>query len=105
VNALLNFTYAFIFNYLDHNDHPPIKNFAATIPSFCFVQAGVAVMLKPMEMNVAGKPSSQRATYLLEEMLPGTQADVVKYMNNAKATSILPCGDPDYHLAEFLMFV
>jgi hypothetical protein len=104
-NALLNFTYAFIFDYLDKNDNPPNENFRASIPSFRFVQAGVAVALKPMEIGVAGKPSSQRATYLLEEKLPGTRADFVKYMNNAHATSILERDDPDYHLAEFLMFV
>lgn len=107
-NALLTFTYAFIFNYLDHNDvqvPPGIDDFRATIPSFRFVQAGVAVALKPLEIGAAGTLSSQRATYLLEEMLPGGQSDFVKYMNNAQATSILEPDDPDYHLAEFLMFV
>jgi hypothetical protein len=47
-NALLTFTYSFIFNYLDQNDVPGIDDFRATIPSFRFVQAGVAVALKPI---------------------------------------------------------
>lgn len=104
-NALLDFTYDFIFDYAQNNHAPPgIEDFMSIIPLFRFVDAGVAVVVKPLETS-AGRPSTQRATYLLEEMLPGSPGDFVKYMNNSKATSFLDRNDPDYKLAEFLMFV
>ena len=76
------------------------------IPHFCFVDAGVAVVVKPLETS-SGRPSTQRATYLLEVMLPGSPAEFVKYMNNFKATraTILERDDSEYKLAEFLMFM
>ena len=104
-NALLDFTYDFIFDYAQTNHAPPgVEDFMSIIPHFQFVDAGVAVVVKPLETS-AGRPSTQRATYLLEEMLPGTPGEFVKYMNNAKATTILERDDPDYKLAEFLMFM
>jgi len=107
-NALLEFAYEFILDYARKIANSPRLggvDFWEKIPTFRFVEAGVAVVTKPLEKTPAGKPSTQRATYLLEEMLPGSPADFVKYMNNADATTILERDDPDYHLAEFLMFV
>ena len=104
-NALLEFTYDFIFSYAQNNNAPPGVDFMATIPLFRFVDAGVAVVMKPLETTSAGRPSTQRATYLLEEMLPGTPGEFVKYMNNSQATTILERDDPEYELAEFLMFM
>ena len=105
-NALLEFTYDFIFGYAQNNNTPPgVEDFMATIPLFRFVDAGVAVVVKPLETTSAGRPSTQRATYLLEEMLPGTPGEFVKYMNNSQVTTILERDDPEYELAEFLMFM
>jgi hypothetical protein len=107
-NALLEFAYEFIFEYarkVSATARLGGVDFWEKIPAFRFVDAGVAVVMKPLEKTPTGKPSTQRATYLLEEMLPGSPADFVKYMNNASATAILERDDPDYKLAEFLMFV
>ena len=105
-NALLEFTYDFIFDYAQTNNAPPgVEDFMSIIPLFRFVDAGVAIVVKPLETTAAGRPSTQRATYLLEEMLPGTPAEFVKYMNNSEATTILERDDSEYELAEFLMFM
>jgi hypothetical protein len=105
-NALLEFGYDFIFYYAQTNHAPPgVEDFMSIIPHFRFVDAGVAVVVKPLETSTAGRPSTQRATYLLEEMLPGTQAEFVKYMNNSRATAFLERDDSEYELAEFLMFM
>jgi hypothetical protein len=105
-NALLEFTYDFIFDYAQTNNAPPgVEDFMSIIPLFRFVDAGVVVVVKPLETTPAGRPSTQRATYLLEEMLPGTPAEFVKYMNNSEATTILERDDSEYQLAEFLMFM
>lgn len=104
-NAILEFTYDFIFDYAQTNHAPPgVDDFMSIIPLFRFVEAGVAVVVKPMETS-AGRPSTQRATYLLEEMLPGAPAEFVKYLNNSKATTFFERGDSEYELAEFLMFM
>jgi hypothetical protein len=105
-NALLEFTYDFIFEYAQTNNPPPgVEDFMSIIPLFRFVDAGVAVVVKPLETTLVGRPSTQRATYLLEEMLPGTPAEFVKYMNNFEAITILERDDSEYELAEFLMFM
>lgn len=105
-NALLEFAYDFIFDYAQTNNAPPgVEDFMTIIPLFRFVDAGVAVVVKPLETTLTGRPSTQRATYLLEEMLPGTPAEFVKYMHNSEATTILQHDDPEYELAEFLMFM
>jgi hypothetical protein len=105
-NALLEFTYDFIFDYAQNHHAPPgVDDLISIIPLFRFVDAGVAVVVKPLETSAAGRPSTQRATYLLEEMLPGTPGDFVKYMNNSTATTFLDRDDSEYELAEFLMFM
>jgi len=107
-NALLDFAYDFIFDYAQNNNlnaPPGVEDFLSIIPLFRFVEAGVAVVVKPLETTSAGQPSTQRATYLLEEMLPGTPAEFVKYLNNFEATSFFERGDSEYELAEFLMFM
>jgi hypothetical protein len=105
-NALMEFAYDFIFHYAQTNNAPPgVEDFMSVIPFFRFVDAGVAIVVKPLETTSAGRPTTQRATYLLEEMLPGTPAEFVKYMNNSNATTILDRDDLDYELAEFLMFM
>jgi hypothetical protein len=105
-NALLEFAYDFIFDYAQNNNAPPgVEDFMSIIPLFRFVEAGVAVVVKPLETTSAGQPSTQRATYLLEEMLPGSPAEFVKYLNNFEATTIFERGDSEYELAEFLMFM
>jgi hypothetical protein len=44
-NALLEFTYDFIFDYAQNNCEPPgVKDFMSIIPLFRFVDAGVAVV-------------------------------------------------------------
>jgi hypothetical protein len=104
----MEFTYDFIFDYAQTNHAPPgVEDFMSIIPLFRFVDAGVAVVVKPLETTSTGRPSTQRATYLLEEMLPGSPAEFVKYMNNSEATTILERDDSDseYKLAEFLMFM
>ena len=59
-NALLEFTYDFIFDYTQKNNAPPgVKDFMSIIPLFWFVDAGVAVVVKPLETTLAGQPSTQ----------------------------------------------
>lgn len=53
VNALLEFAYDFIFDYTQNNYAPPgVEDFLSIIPLFCFVDAGVAMVVKPMETLV-----------------------------------------------------
>ena len=51
------------------------------------------------------QPPINREAYLLEEVLPGLKTDFVKYLHNASAASELSSDDPDYQLAQFLMFI
>lgn len=106
--ALLEFTYDFIFDYAQNNHAPPgVEDFMSIIPVFRFVDGGVAVVVKPLETSAAGRPSTQRATYILEEILPGTKDDFTKYLNNSSAITLIERdeSESDYLLAEFLMFV
>jgi len=107
-NALLSFGYSFIEDYVATaiDENRDIPSFIDSIPSFRFVKAGVAGALKSIESTQgASRPSSNRAVYLLEEMLPEEAANFVKYVNNAKAVSALAIEDPDYPYTEFLLFM
>jgi alpha-kinase family protein len=107
VKALFEFTYDFIFDYAQNNHAPPgVEDFMSIIPVFRFVDGGVAVVVKPLETS-AGRPSTQRATYILEEILPGTKEDFSKYLNNSSVTTLIKRdeSESDYLLAEFLMFM
>ena len=63
----------------------------------------MAIAQKPLD-NTGPSPTTNCAAYLLEEMLPGEKADFVKFLHNASAASELSPDEPDYHLAEFLMY-
>jgi len=63
----------------------------------------MAIALKPIDNGPS--PTTNRAAYILEEVLPGVKSDFVKYLHNASAASELSPDDPDYQLAEFLMFI
>jgi hypothetical protein len=80
-------------------DAPPFE-----ILQFRFVAAGMAIAQKPLD-NTGPSPTTNRAAYILEEILPGKKSDFVKYLHNASATSELLPDDPDYQHAEFLMFI
>lgn len=55
VNALLEFTYDFIFDYAQTNHAPPgVEDFMSIIPLFHFVDAGVAIVMKPLETILNG---------------------------------------------------
>jgi len=41
----------------------------------------------------------------LHSVSPGEKADYVKFLHNASTASELSPDEPDYHLAEFLMFI
>lgn len=101
-NSLLKVAYEYIDDYMDKQASPP----PFEILKFCFVAAGMAIALKLLDDTHTGQtPTSSRAAYLLEEVLPGKMMDFVKYLHNANASSELPPNDPDYQLAEFLMFI
>ena len=54
-NALMEFAYDFIFDYAQTNHAPPgVEDFMSIIPLFRFVDAGVAVVVKPLETTSAG---------------------------------------------------
>jgi hypothetical protein len=99
-NSLLRVAYDFILNFVHPSGDPP----PFIIPEFRFVAAGIAIALKPLDMS-GPTPSTNRAVYLLEERLPGEKANFVKYLHNASATAEIPSDDPNYHIAEFLMFI
>jgi hypothetical protein len=62
-NALLEFTYDFIFDYAQSNHAPPgVEDFMSIIPHFRFVDAGVAVVVKPLETS-AGRPSTSNIPF------------------------------------------
>jgi hypothetical protein len=96
-NSLLKFAYDYINDYIDKQASPP----PFEVLKFRFVEAAMAIAHKPLD-NTTRTPTSSRAAYLLEEVLPGK---FVKYLHNANASSELPPNDPNYHLAEFLMFI
>jgi hypothetical protein len=100
-NSLLRAAYDFMDDFIDKNSPPPFD-----MLKFRFVEAGMAIALKPLDQ--AGHVSAAatgRAAYLLEEVLPGDKTDFVKYLHNASAVPRLSRDDPDYKLAEFLTFV
>lgn len=105
-NALLKWTYQWINDKISSRQaSSPLPPFIQDIPSFRFVEGAIAIALKEVEMKkTTGKPSGHRAVYMLEELLPRRGAGFVKYINNAKAVSLLDTHEPDYHLAEFLLF-
>lgn len=101
-NSLLKAAYEFMSDSMQnhHSGNPP----PFEILDFRFVAAGMAIAQKPLDVT-GPLPTTNRAVYLLEEVLPGEKTDFVKYLHNASATSDLSPDDPDYHLAEFLMFI
>ncbi|PPR00279.1 hypothetical protein CVT26_009031 [Gymnopilus dilepis] len=99
--SLLKAAYDWISGHINNmGSVPPFE-----IPEFRFVAAGMATALKPpMKGDKESGPSIFR-TYILEELIPGPQTEFVKYLHNAKAMTELEPDDPDYKLAEFLMFM
>ena len=100
-NSLLKVAYDFLSDFLHVHageDPPPFE-----IIRFRFVAAGMAITQEAMDNGPS--PTTNRAAYILEEILPGRKSDFIKYFHNASATSDLLHDDPDYHLAEFLMFI
>lgn len=105
-NSLLKVAYDFMSDFMhsDGRDDDPSKAPPFEILQFRFVAAGMAIAQKPLD-NTGPSPTTNRAAYLLEEILPGKKSDFVKYLHNASATSELSADDPDYQHAEFLMFI
>ena len=100
-NSLLKVAYDFLSDFMHVHageDPPPFE-----IIRFRFVAAGMAIAQKAMDNGPS--PTTNRAAYVLEEILPGVESDFIKYLHNASAASDLTHDDPDYHLAEFLMFI
>jgi hypothetical protein len=101
-NSLLKTAYDFMENFIAQ--HPSGKPPPFEVLQFRFVSAGMAIAQKPLD-NTGPSPTTNRAAYLLEETLPGEKADFIKFLHNASAASELSPDEPDYHLAEFLMFI
>ncbi|EDQ99255.1 uncharacterized protein LACBIDRAFT_335167 [Laccaria bicolor S238N-H82] len=101
-NSLLKTAYHFMEHFMAR--HPSGKPPPFTVFQFRFVEAGMAIAQKPLD-NSGPSPTTNRAAYLLEEMLPGEKTDFIKYLHNASAASELLPDEPDYDLAEFLMFI
>ena len=100
-NSILKVAYDFVSDFMHKHsagDPPPFE-----IINFCFVAAGMAIAQRPL--NNGPSPTTNRAAYLLEEVLPGEKSDFVKYLHNASAASELALNNPDYQLALFLMFI
>lgn len=100
-NSLLKVAYDFVSDFM--HSHPSGAPPPFEIFQFRFVAAGMAIAQKAMDNGPS--PTTNRAAYLLEEVLPGVKSDFVKYLHNASAVSELSPDDPDYHLAQFLMFI
>ena len=100
-NSLLKVAYDFVSDFMHSHlsgAPPPFE-----ILQFRFVAAGMAIAQKSIDNGPS--PSTNRAAYLLEEVLPGEKSDFVKYLHNASASSDLSPDDPDYPAALFLMFI
>ena len=103
-NSLLKVAYDFMSDFI-HMQPGPFKSLPPfEILQFRFVAAGMAIAQKPLDIT-GPSPTTNRAAYILEELLPGKKSDFVKYLHNASATSELSRDDPDYQHAEFLMFI
>ena len=100
-NSLLKVAYNFVSDFIQ--THPSGAPPPFEILQFRFVSAGMAIAQKPLDNGPS--PTTNRAAYLLEEVLPGLKTDFVKYLHNASAASELSSDDPDYQLAQFLMFI
>ena len=100
-NSLLKVAYDFLsdFMHLHPSGAPP----PFEVIQFRFVAAGMAIAQKSIDNGPL--PTTNRAAYLLEEVLPGEKSDFVKYLHNASASSDLSSDDPDYQAALFLMFI
>ena len=105
-NSRLKVAYEFMSDFMhrDGRNDDPSKAPPFEILQFRFVAARMAIAQKPLN-NTGPSPTTNRAAYLLEEILPGKKSDFVKYLHNASATSELVPDDPDYQHAEFLMFI
>jgi len=95
---------AYNFMELFMAQHPSRKPLPFEVLQFQFVKAGMAITQKPLD-NTSPSPTTNHAAYLLEETLPGEKADFVKFLHNASTASELLPDEPDYHLAEFLLFI
>jgi hypothetical protein len=100
-NSLLKVAYDFLSDFT--HTHPSKAPPPFEVLQFRFVAAGMAIAQKPLDNGPSS--TTNRAVYLLEEVLPGVTSDFVKYVHNASAASVLPPDDPDYHIVEFLMFI
>ena len=100
-NSLLKVAYDFVTDFM--HSHPSGAPPPFEILQFRFVAAGMAISQKLIDNGRSS--TTNRAAYLLEEVLPGVESDFVKYLHNASAASELSTDDPDYQLAQFLMFI
>lgn len=107
-NALLDFAYSWILDFIEKSgkDSDDLPELIADMPTFRFVQAGIAIVQKEVQVEKSKVISSHRATYLLEEMLPESTRDFTKYINNSEAVPLAETWDqPEYDRGVFLTFV
>lgn len=99
--ALLAAAYDFIDNFKSDSGPPPFD-----ILQFRFVKGGMALAQKSLDAATKGSnPTTTRAVYILEEVLPRSDTDFVKYLHNANAFSDISADASEYYLVEFLVFI
>ncbi|KAF9537066.1 hypothetical protein CPC08DRAFT_613608, partial [Agrocybe pediades] len=99
-NSLMTFSYSFIDDFLrQSSSKPPFP-----IPKLRFVQGAIAYALKPVEGSGHAPPTSHRAVYLLEELIPPGKP-FIKYIHNSDATPLQDEGEDGYDVGVFLCFL
>ncbi|KAF8058003.1 hypothetical protein FPV67DRAFT_1676776 [Lyophyllum atratum] len=74
------------------------------IPYLRFVQAGIAISLRDIDPK-AVSVSTNRAAYLLEELLPANRKSFQKYVHNGKAKPLTEPHEANYDIAEYCCFI
>lgn len=98
-HSLLNFSYRFIDHRLDTVGYPSFP-----IPRLRFVDGAVVFPQRDIDSKIAA-PVSNRAVYLLEEIINREQLPFLKYIHNSDAK---PLQDPDedgHETGVFLCFI
>jgi hypothetical protein len=99
--ALLTLTYDFVDRAISKSTQPPPFN----IPHLRFVDAGLALGYSATNKGIRGPRAGMvNSVYLVEEEIPASKAEFIKFIHNGNCSPILPPGVPGHNIALFLAF-
>ncbi len=98
-HSLLNFSYRFIDHRLETIGRPSFP-----IPRLRFVEGAIVFPQRDIDSKTVA-PISNRAVYLLEEIIHKEELPFLKYIHNSSAAPLQDPGEEGYDTGVFLCFI